>query len=220
MSFSLEETGMRAKEASYILQLLSTEEKNRALNAMAEALLKNADAIIAANAGDLERAKANGTSPAMLDRLMLDKKRIDEMALSVRQVSELPDPIGEILSKTVRPNGLEIKKVRVPMGVIGIIYESRPNVTSDAVSLCFKTGNAVILRGGSDAITSNTAIVDVIRKALESVNITPDAVQLVTDTSRDVARSMMRLNRYIDLLIPRGGAGLIKNVVEPARKRR
>ena len=147
---------------------------------------------------------------------MLDADRIGAMALSIRQVSELNDPIGEVLDTTVRPNGLKIEKVRVPMGVIGIIYESRPNVTSDAFSLCFKTGNAVILRGGSDAIFSNTAIVEVIRGALESVDITPNAISLVTDTSREIATRMMKLGEYIDLLIPRGGAGLIRNVVENA----
>ena len=138
------------------------------------------------------------------------------MAVGVRQVAGLSDPIGELIDEWERPNGLRIEKIKVPMGVIGIIYESRPNVTSDAFSLCFKTGNAVILRGGSDAINSNTAIVKIIREALESVDITPDAVSLITDTSRDVANKMMRLDKYIDLLIPRGGAGLIRNVVENA----
>jgi len=216
MGFSLEDTGKRAKEASYVLQLLSTEEKNKGLMAIADALVENAEAIISENEKDYKLAKENGTSPALLDRLMLDEKRISDMALSIRQVCDLPDPIGELLEETTRPNGLRIDKVRVPMGVIGIIYESRPNVTSDAVSLCFKAGNAVILRGGSDAICSNIAIVKIIRNALESVDITPDAVQLVTDTSREVAKDMMRLNKYIDLLIPRGGAGLIRSVVETA----
>ncbi len=216
MGFSIEKTGQDAKAAAYVLQLLSSEEKSRALLAVADALVNNAEYIIKENETDIKRAEENGTSAAMLDRLMLDKKRIESMALSVRQVSELPDPVGDVLYEAVRPNGLRIKKVRVPMGVIGIIYESRPNVTSDAFSLCFRTGNAVILRGGSDAISSNTAIVKVIREALESVNITQDAVLLVTDTSREVAREMMRLNKYIDLLIPRGGAGLIRSVVENA----
>ena len=216
MGFDLNETGKLAKEAAYTLQSLSREEKSRGLLAVADALEKNATAIIEENIKDLENAKAAGTSDALLDRLMLDEKRIGEMALSVRQVSELPDPVGEVLSETTRPNGLRIVKVRVPMGVIGIIYESRPNVTSDAFSLCFKTGNAVILRGGSDAIYSNTAIVGVIRKALEEVDITPDAISLVTDTSRQIATDMMRCNKYIDLLVPRGGAGLIRNVIENA----
>ena len=216
MGFDLNETGKLAKEAAYTLQSLSREDKSRGLLAVADALEKNAAAIIGENKKDLENAKAAGTSDVLLDRLMLDEKRIGDMALSVRQVSELPDPVGEVLSETTRPNGLRIVKVRVPMGVIGIIYESRPNVTSDAFSLCFKTGNAVILRGGSDAIYSNTAIVGVIRKALEEVNITPNAISLVTDTSRQIATDMMRCNKYIDLLVPRGGAGLIRNVIENA----
>ncbi|MCR5302659.1 MAG: glutamate-5-semialdehyde dehydrogenase [Lachnospiraceae bacterium] len=216
MGFDLNEAGKRAKEAAFLLQSLSEEEKNKGLRAVADALCDNAQTVISENRRDIEKAETAGTSPAMLDRLRLDIKRIDDMALSVRQVCDLKDPIGEVLSEATRPNGLLIRKVRVPMGVIGIIYESRPNVTSDAFSLCFKTGNAVILRGGSDAIYSNTIIVDVIRKALKSVNITPDAVILVTDTSRQVAQEMMKLNKYIDLLIPRGGAGLIRNVVENA----
>ncbi|MCR5590029.1 MAG: glutamate-5-semialdehyde dehydrogenase [Lachnospiraceae bacterium] len=214
--FNLEKAGMLAKNAAYTLQGLTTEEKNRGLLAAADALEKECAAILAENKKDIARAEAAGTSPAMLDRLMLNEKRISDMALSIRQVCDLDDPIGEVLSKTERPNGLVIEKIRVPMGVIGIIYESRPNVTSDAFSLCFKTGNAVLLRGGSDAIDSNSAIVSAIRKALEEVNITPDAVQLVTDTSRQTAAEMMRLDKYIDLLIPRGGAGLIRNVVETA----
>ncbi|MCR5672134.1 MAG: glutamate-5-semialdehyde dehydrogenase [Lachnospiraceae bacterium] len=216
MGFSLNETGMLAKEAAYVLQSLSCEDKSRGLLAVADALEKNAAYIIEENKKDLTAAAQAGTSEALLDRLMLNEKRISDMALSVRQVSDLQDPVGEVLSEKERPNGLRIVKVRVPMGVIGIIYESRPNVTSDAFSLCFKTGNAVILRGGSDAINSNTAIVGVIRKALEEVNITPDAISLVTDTSRQIATEMMRCNKYIDLLVPRGGAGLIRNVVENA----
>ena len=216
MGFDLKRTGKNAKEAAFVLQSLSCDDKNRGLLAVADALEAEADAIIKENAKDIENAKERGTSQAMIDRLLLDKKRIADMALSIRQVCDLPDPVGEVLDEFTRPNGLLIKKVRVPMGVIGIIYESRPNVTSDAFSLCFKTGNAVILRGGSDAINSNIAIVDVIRKALGAVNITSDAIQLVTDTSREVAGEMMKLNDYIDLLIPRGGAGLIRNVVETA----
>lgn len=212
--FDLTDTGKRGKTAAFVLQSFSHEKKREGLFAVADALEKNADALIAENEKDIVKAKENGTSAAMLDRLKLDKKRIGEMALSVRQVADLDDPIGDVLEEFERPNGLKIRKVRVPMGVIGIIYESRPNVTSDAFSLCFATGNAVILRGGSDAINSNIAIVDVIRDALDSVNITPDAVQLVTDTSREVAGQMMKLDQYIDLLIPRGGAGLIRNVVE------
>ncbi len=216
MGFDLNETGKSARAAAYYLQTLSADRKNEGLRAVADALVKNAAGIIGENAKDLEKARAAGTSDALLDRLELNEKRIEDMALSVRQVCDLEDPVGEVLSESTRPNGLLIKKVRVPIGVIGIIYESRPNVTSDAFSLCFKTGNAVILRGGSDAIHSNTAIVDVIRKALKEVNINPDAVSLVTDTSRQVAGEMMKCNKYIDLLIPRGGAGLIRSVVENA----
>ncbi len=212
--FELNKCGERAKEAAYILQSLSYEEKNRGLLAVADALTENAAKIIEENKKDIAKAQAAGTSEAMLDRLALSVERIEAMALSVRQVCDLDDPIGEVLDEYVRPNGLRIVKTRVPMGVIGIIYESRPNVTSDAFSLCFKTGNAVILRGGSDALVSNTVIVEVIREALESVNITQDAVQLVTDTSRAVAQEMMKADKYIDLLIPRGGAGLIRSVVE------
>lgn len=216
MGFDLVNAGILAKDAAFSLQTLSTSKKNEGLLAVADSLEKNSKIIIEENAKDLEYARERGTSDAMLDRLKLDEKRVSDIALGVRSVCELPDPVGEVLSETTRPNGLRIQKVRVPMGVIGIIYESRPNVTSDAFSLCFKTGNAVILRGGSDAIYSNTAIVKVIRDALESVNITPDAIQLVTDTSREVAGRMMKLDKYIDLLIPRGGAGLIRSVVENA----
>ncbi len=212
--FDLNETGKKAREAAYVLQSLSADKKNEGLFAVADALVKNCEAILRENAKDVEAAKKSGTSPAMIDRLMLDEKRIKDMAQGVKDVSLLADPIGEILSENTRPNGLKIHKVRVPMGVIGIIYESRPNVTSDAFALCFKAGNASVLRGGSDAINSNTMIVKVIRDALESVDITPDAVSLVTDTSREVAARMMKLDKYIDLLIPRGGAGLIRSVVE------
>ena len=212
--FDLNETGKKAREAAYVLQSLSADKKNEGLFAVADALVKNCEAILSENAKDVEAAKKSGTSPAMIDRLMLDEKRIKDMAQGVRDVSLLADPIGEILSENTRPNGLKIHKVRVPMGVIGIIYESRPNVTSDAFALCFKAGNASVLRGGSDAINSNTMIVKVIRDALESVDITQDAVSLVTDTSREVAARMMKLDKYIDLLIPRGGAGLIRSVVE------
>ena len=214
MGFDLVNTGTLARSAAFSLQNLSTDKKNEGLLAVADALLANSAMLIEENARDLEYARERGTSEAMLDRLKLDEGRIGDMALGVRSVCDLPDPIGEILSETTRPNGLLIRKVRVPMGVIGIIYESRPNVTSDAFSLCFKTGNAVILRGGSDAINSNTAIVRIIRDALASVNITPDSIQLVTDTSREIATAMMKLDKYIDLLIPRGGAGLIRSVVE------
>ena len=214
MGFDLIQTGKNAKEAAFVLQSLSTKEKNNALMAVSDALVANSALIIKENEKDVDAAKEKGTSPAMIDRLALDEKRIADMAEGVRQVSALPDPIGDVLEEFTRPNGLRIVKTRVPMGVIGIIYESRPNVTSDAFSLCFKAGNAVILRGGSDAINSNTAIVKIIREALQSVDITPDAISLVSDTSRQIASDMMKLNNYIDLLIPRGGAGLIRSVIE------
>ncbi len=214
MGFDLIETGKKAREAAYELQSLSSDKKNAGLYAVADALVAASAEIISENRKDMDAARNAGTSPALLDRLELNEKRIEDMAISIRQVCDLTDPIGEVLDERTRPNDLRIVKVRVPMGVIGIIYESRPNVTSDAFSLCFKTGNAVILRGGSDAINSNIAIIKVIRDALSSVDINPDAVQLVTDTSRDVANAMMKCDKYIDLLIPRGGAGLIRSVVE------
>ena len=216
MAFDLVDTGKRARKASYTLAGLGEADKNRGLKAVAEALVSCSEEILSENAKDVEKAKEKGTSPAMIDRLSLSEARIKSMAEGLLEIIDLDDPIGEILEEYSRPNGLEIKKVRVPMGVIGIIYESRPNVTADAFGLCFKTGNAVILRGGSDAINSNLAIVGIIRKALESVSITPEAINLVSDTSREVASKMMQLNEYIDVLIPRGGAGLIKSVVENA----
>ena len=216
MGFDIEQLGEKAKDASYEIAKLSSKDKNTALCKVADALLANADAIINANAIDVKNARDKGTSEAMVDRLCLSEQRIKGMAEGLYQVSELEDPIGEVLSTDTRPNGLVLKKVRVPMGVIGIIYESRPNVTSDAFGLCFKSGNCVVLRGGSDAIESNKKIVEVIRISLEQSGINPNVIQLVTDTSREVAGKMMRLNRYIDLLIPRGGAGLIRTVVEQA----
>lgn len=210
----LKKMGERAKKAAYALNLLSDENKNRALCAAAEELLKETEKILAANASDVERAEKAGMSPALIDRLKLDENRIRQMSEGLLQIASLPSPLGEVVMKTARPNGLEIEEKRVPIGVIGIIYESRPNVTADAFGLCFKTGNAVILRGGSDAISSNIAIADALRHALISCDISGDALQLVTDTSRETARDLMRLNGYIDVLIPRGGAGLIKTVVE------
>ena len=208
--------GKNAKEASYELGNLSTEDKNKGLTAMADYLVKYKNEIIEANSLDLKKAMDKGTSKAMLDRLTLNAERIEGMANGLRQVASLPDPVGEVVSMWTRPNGLQIGQKRVPMGVIGIIYEARPNVTSDAAGLCFKTGNAVILRGGSEAINSNKAIVKVLVEALKSVNLPEKAIQLVEDTSREVATEMMRLNEYIDVLIPRGGAGLIKAVVNNA----
>ena len=210
------ELGKKSKQASRIMAKLSQTEKNNALLAVADELIKKSDYIIKANETDMKNARENGMSDALLDRLALTHKRIDDMAEGIRQVVSLEDPIGEVISMKERPNGLLIGQKRVPMGVIGIIYESRPNVTVDAFALCFKTGNAVILRGGSDCINSNIALVKVIREALSNSNVTEDAVNLIEDTSREVVKEFMRLNKYIDLLIPRGGAGLIKTVVENA----
>ena len=213
---SLISLGKKAKEASYILGNLSSKDKNDALYAMADSLIKNSQVIIEANKKDLEASRAKGTSESMLDRLALNAARIEGMANGLRQVASLEDPVGEVLGMWTRPNGLQIGKKRVPMGVIGIIYEARPNVTSDAAGLCFKSGNAVILRGGSEAINSNKAVTTALREGLKSVGLVEDAVQLVEDTSREVATEMMKLNDYIDVLIPRGGAGLIKAVVNNA----
>lgn len=213
---SLISLGKKAKEASYILGNLSSKDKNDALYAMADFLIENSKVIIEANKKDLETSRIKGTSESMLDRLALNEARIEGMANGLRQVAALEDPVGEVLGMWTRPNGLQIGKKRVPMGVIGIIYEARPNVTSDAAGLCFKSGNAVILRGGSEAINSNKAIAEALREGLKSVGLVKDAVQLVEDTSREVATEMMKLNDYIDVLIPRGGSGLIKAVVNNA----
>lgn len=210
----LKELGKNAKAASRIMAKLGQTEKNNALLAVADALVANAGTIIDANNIDIDKATKNGMSDALLDRLRLTVKRLDDMAEGIRQVVALEDPIGEVLSMKERPNGLIIGQKRVPMGVIGIIYESRPNVTVDAFALCFKTGNSVILRGGSDCIYSNIALVKVIRDALASLGVTPDAISLIENTDREIARQFMRMNNYVDLLIPRGGAGLIKTVVE------
>ena len=208
--------GKKAKKVSFILSNLSTLEKNKGLNAMANSLVNNKEEILKANKIDLQASMEKGTSKSMLDRLALTEERIEGMSNGLRQVVALPDPIGEVLGMWTRPNGLQIGQKRVPLGVIGIIYEARPNVTSDAAGLCFKAGNAVILRGGSEAINSNKAIVKVLRAGLKSVGLPEDSIQLIEDTSREVATEMMKLNDYIDVLIPRGGAGLIQAVVKNA----
>lgn len=208
--------GQKAKEASYELGVASTKEKDDALNFMAEELINEKESIIKANEIDLEIAKSKGTSEAMLDRLALSYERIEEMAYGLKDVVKLQDPIGEVISMWQRPNGLQIGQRRVPLGVIGIIYESRPNVTCDAAGLCLKTGNAVILRGGSEAINSNKAIVKALTKGIERSGLPKDAVQLIEDTSREIATEMMKLNEFIDVLIPRGGAGLIQSVLKNA----
>jgi len=212
----IEELGKKSKEASFRLQKMNEEQKNYALICVADALEAESGQILYQNDIDLENARKSGMSEAMLDRLSLDEKRIKAIADGLRQIVELKDPVGDVLETNRRENGLIIKKVRVPMGVIAIIYESRPNVTVDAFGLCFKTGNAVILRGGSDAIKSNKCMVDIIRNTLSRMGVCEDAVLLVEDTSRENVTELMRLNKYVDLLIPRGGAGLIRNVIENA----
>lgn len=211
---TLQELGMNAVAMKPVLQKMTTEEKNKGLNAAADALVARGSEIIQANEKDMENARANGMSAGLLDRLMLNAERIAAMAEGLQQISRLPDCIGEVMETFERPNGMQVTKVRVPMGVIGIIYEGRPNVTADAFGLCFKTGNAVILKGGSAAIHSNKAIVRVIREALEAINIPGDVLQLIEDTDRKVTVEFMKLKEYVDLLIPRGSARLIQSVVE------
>lgn len=206
--------GKKAVKAKYEMQKLTTEEKNKALEAAAKALTENSDLILKENEKDILAGESNGMHPGLLDRLRLTKERIEAMAEGLLQISALADPVGEELESFERPNGLLIKKRRVPLGVIGIIYESRPNVTADAFGLCFKTGNAVILKGGSDAIHSNLEITRVLREALKARGITEDALQIISDTDRAVTSAFMKLNQYVDVLIPRGGAGLIRAVVE------
>lgn len=206
--------GKAAVAAKYKMQLLDTDTKNKALLQIARALVAGEAYILSENAKDIEKGEKNGMHPGMIDRLRLSSDRIRAMAEGLEQVAGLPDPIHEVLSTTTRPNGLVIKKVRVPLGVIGIIYESRPNVTADAFGLCFKSGNAVILKGGSDAIHSNIAITKVIRDALEGENLDANAIQLIEDTNRETTQKFMRLDQYVDVLIPRGSAGLIRAVVQ------
>ena len=206
--------GQKAKDASFLLGKMGSAEKNKGLLAAAQEILDQQDKILAANAIDIEHAKAKGMAQGLVDRLLLTSARIDGIVEGMRQVVGLEDPIGEVISMKQRPNGMMVGQKRVPLGVIGIIYEARPNVTADAFALCFKTGNAVILRGGSDAIHSNRAIVDVIRDGLKKCEIPEDAIQLLSDTSRETATEFMKLNGYLDVLIPRGGAGLIRSVVQ------
>ena len=213
----LEMQGLAAKNASRVLSIAGTAKKNAALEAIASALEARQEEILAANQEDMTAAKAAGMRPSLQDRLALDGSRIAGIVDGVRQVAALPDPIGETTKMSTRPNGLIIGKRRVPLGVIGIIYEARPNVTVDAAALCLKSGNAVILRGGKEAFHSNQAFVSIMRDALESAGLPRDCVALVTDTTRQSATELMNLTEYLDVLIPRGGAGLIKNVVENAK---
>lgn len=212
----LEKIGAAAKSAARVLMCTDTETKNRALLAIADALVGAREEILAANREDVTAGENSGMTRAFLDRLSLSPERIDGMAEEMRQVAALPDPVGRVLSDTVRPNGLHLTKVAVPIGVIAVIYEARPNVTADSAALCLKSGNAVILRGGREAIHSNTAIVRAMRGALRGVGLPEDTVTLIEDTDRAVTQALMRLNGYVDLLIPRGGAGLIRAVVENA----
>ena len=211
---TVKQLGINAKKTQTFLSTVTTEDKNRALIAIADALESNCERIINANAIDLENGKNNGLNAGLLDRLMLDEARIKGIADGVREVAALEDACGKTVYEYEKDNGLKIKKITVPIGVIGIIFEARPNVTADAASLCLKSGNAVILRGGKEAINSNTVIAEIMRKAVASAGFPKDVIQLVEDTSRQSSNEMMTLNGYLDCLIPRGGKGLIKAVVE------
>lgn len=205
-----------AKEAAAVMNRLTTDQKNEALLRMADLLVQHADSIIEANAKDLERGKQQGTSDSLLDRLALNETRIEDMAEGLRQIAELTDPVGDVLEKIDRPNGLHIEKIRVPLGVIGMIYEARPNVTVDAAGLCLKTGNAVVLRGGSSALESNKRIVAVLHEALKLTSVPVEALQLIEDAARASVDEMLKCNGLLDVVIPRGGASLIQNVVQNA----
>lgn len=206
--------GKAAGQAKYALQKMSGEDKNRCLLAVAAALREQKEKILLANGEDVRKGEEKGMHPGLVDRLRLSDARIESMAEGLEEICKLDDPVGEVLERFTRPNGLELRKVRVPLGVVGIIYESRPNVTADAFGLCFKTGNAVILKGGSDALASNSAITQIIRESLGAQGVCMDAVQLIASTDRAVTAEFMKMNRYVDVLIPRGGAGLIRSVVE------
>lgn len=206
----------QAKAVKGTIGILDANTKNTVLSKVADMLVKDSAYILLENEKDLKNGRANGMAEGLLDRLMLTEDRIEQMAEGLRQIVALEDPIGEVLSMKVRPNGLRIGKKRVPLGVVGIIYEARPNVTADAFGLCFKTGNVVILKGGSDAIYSNIAIVNVIRKALREAKVPETAISLIENTDRETATAFMKMNEYVDVLIPRGGAGLIKTVVNQA----
>ena len=214
MNEMLNRLGMNAKAAETEMRNLSTNKKNKVLLAVADKLVKDARTLISANRLDVETGKRNHMPEGLIDRLLLTESRIEGMAEGLRQVAALDDPVGEVTGMKKRPNGLLIGQKRVPLGVIGIIYEARPNVTADAFALCFKTGNVVILKGGSDAIHSNEVIVNCIRETLNEQGVTEDAIQLISDTSRETAAEFMKMNQYVDVLIPRGGRGLIKAVVE------
>ena len=210
----LDNIGKNAKLASKVLSVASSDIKNKALECMAQALEDNSVMIIAENEKDIENGRANGLSEAMLDRLMLDSGRIEKIAAAIREIIALDDTVGKTLSGTTRPNGLHISKVSVPLGVIAVIYEARPNVTADAAALCLKSGNTVILRGGKEAINSNKAMAEVMRNAVAEAGLPADCIQLIGNTDRETAAELMKLNDYVDVLIPRGGKGLIQSVVK------
>ena len=210
------ELGKKAKKAQSTLASASTALKNDALTAISAALRAGKNEILAANAMDLESGKSNGMSESLLDRLALSKKRIDDIADSVLEIAALPDPVGRVKDGSVRPNGLNIEKIAVPLGTIAVIFEARPNVTIDAAALCLKSGNTVILRGGKEAINSNKATANIMRKAISDIGLDENCIQLVENTDRETANALMKLNGYIDVLIPRGGAGLINSVVQNA----
>lgn len=212
----IEQMGAKAKEAARVLSVAGSK-KDLALNSIADALIEHKDEIIKANNIDIEYGKEIGLTPSLIDRLTLGKDRIKGMADGIRKVASLPDPIGNVISGNTLPNGLTVTKVKVPLGVIGIIFEARPNVTADAASLCLKAGNAVILRGGKEAINSNKAITKIMRDAVEKVGLPKDSIQLIEDTTRQSSTELMQLSDYLDVLIPRGGAGLIKAVVENSK---
>jgi glutamate-5-semialdehyde dehydrogenase len=210
------EKAKKLKKAAKTLGMLSTEEKNAALSKMADHLINQKDFILAENEKDIYVGKENGLSQSLLDRLMLTEERLEQIVDGIRQLITLKDPIGEMIETWERPNGLRIQTIRVPLGVVGMVYEARPNVTVDAGSICLKAGNAVLLRGSTSALNSNKALVQVMREALEQSPIPQDAIQLLEDTSRETASKMFRLNEYLDVLIPRGGAGLIQSVIQNA----
>src|SRR5258708_34933620 len=210
----IDEIGKRARTAAAALALVDADTKDRALNAMADVLVAKTDEILKANEEDLARAKADGMSGALIDRLTLTPKRIEDMAQGLRDLTSLPDPIGEVIDSWMRPNGLLISKVRVPLGVVGIIYEARPNVTVDAAGICLKSGNASILRGSSTAISSNKVLARIIDEAGVAAGLPKDCVQLFEGTDRESAKELMRAREYVDVLIPRGGPDLIRAVVE------
>ena len=210
----MQEIGKKAKAAERILGTANTETKNRALYAIADALMKNSEQILAANMKDVRAARVRGMRETLVDRLILNRARIESMAKAAADVATADDPVGRVLSGSVRPNGLKIEKVAVPLGVVAVIYEARPNVTLDAAVLCLKSGNAAILRGGKEAIYSNMAIASVMRDAIERAGLPADCIQLVEDTSHEGAAELMKMNEYVDVIIPRGGAGLIKACVE------